>query len=387
MNICFISKEYPPETGWGGIGTYTYNLAQALTKRGHQVYVISQAIQSEKDYKDADVNVCRIKHSKIDKRMSYYYKIFKKLKFINRKFDIIESAEWEAEGFPLLFFKRTYPLVTRLHTPLFWVRKISRQKMSLKDRAMNFLEKTQTKNSAGISAPTKSLADIISINWDIPLSQIKIIPNGIDIERIMSIIPNLEKPEINNYIVYIGRLEPRKGVHILAKALPKVFQRYPDLKMVFIGRDMEYGNGMMSEYILSINQQYKNNIIFTGFLSGIEKYSLIKYSRLMVLPSLWENFGYACLESMALGKAVIATKNCGSEEIIKDNESGFLVKPGDYQALQEKIIYCLDNNDVVNFAGEAASKRAIDFNITAISNCTVQYYEELLNKKMEPLPG
>lgn len=383
MNICFISKEYPPETGGGGIGTYTYNMAHALTKRGHQVDVISQAIQSEKDYKDVDVNVYRIKHSKIEKRISCYYKIFKKLKSINRKFDIIESAEWGAEGFPLLFFKRPYPLVTRLHTPLFLVRKTSLQKMNLKDRAMNFLEKNQTKNSAGISAPTKSLANIISTNWNIPLSQIKIIPNGIDIEKIMSIIPNLGKPDINNYIVYIGRLEPRKGVHIFAKALPKVFKRYPDLKMVFIGRDMEYGNAMMSEYVLSLNQQYKNNIIFTGFLSDVEKYSLIKYSRFVALPSLWESFGYTCLESMALGKAVIATKNCGFEEIIRDDASGFLVNPGDCQALGEKIIYCLNNNDVVNFVGEEASKRAIDFNITSISNCTIQYYEELLNKKIK----
>jgi len=382
MNICFISKEYPPETGWGGIGTYIYNLSHGLSRLGHRVHVISQATEFEKDYEDESVYLHRIKFIKIPviRRVSYSYQIFKKLKSAGCKFDIIESPEWGAEGFPLSFFKKSYPLVTRLHTPLFLARQISDQKMSFRDRVIDFLEKKQTENSIGITSPTKALANIIATEWDISLSQIKIIPNGIDIEKIKSISSNLGKPKIDDYIIYIGRLEPRKGVHILAKALPGVFAQYPNLKMVFIGQDAKYGDGMMREYILNINHQYKNNIIFTGFLSGIKKYSLIKYSRFIVLPSLWEAFGYTCLESMALGKTTITTKNCGFEEIIKDNQSGFMVEPGDHQALQEKIIYCLSNNDVANFVEKNAIKRTEDFDIKILARTTIKYYEELLEK-------
>ena len=382
MNICFISKEYPPETGWGGIGTYIYNLSHGLSRLGHRVHVISQATEFEKDYEDESVYLHRIKFIKIPviRRVSYSYQIFKKLKSAGCKFDIIESPEWGAEGFPLSFFKKSYPLVTRLHTPLFLARQISDQKMSFRDRVIDFLEKKQTENSIGITSPSKALANIIATEWDISLSQIKIIPNGIDIEKIKSISSNLGKPKIDDYIIYIGRLEPRKGVHILAKALPGVFAQYPNLKMVFIGQDAKYGDGMMREYILNINHQYKNNIIFTGFLSGIKKYSLIKYSRFIVLPSLWEAFGYTCLESMALGKAIIITKNCEFKEIIKDNQSGFIVEPGDHQALQEKIIYCLSNNDVANFVEKNAIKRIEDFDIKILARTTIKYYEELLEK-------
>jgi len=380
MNICFISKEYPPETGWGGIGTYIYNIAHALVNLGHRVDIISQTIQFEKDYEDNGVYVHRIKlfNGLLIKRIAYYYQILKKIKSIDCKFDIIEIPEWGAEGFPLIFLKKSYRLVTRLHTPLFLARKISHQRIGLIDKGIDFLEKEQTKHSHGITSPTKALANIVATKWNIPLPRIKIIPNGIDLKNIKSISSNVKKPEIDEYITYIGRLQPLKGLHILARSLLAVFKQYPNLKIVFIGQDTKYGNSTMKEYILDINKQYKKNLIFTGFLTGKEKYSWIKYSKFVVLPSLWESFGYTCLESMAIGKAVIATKNSGFEEIIEDNKSGFLVEPGNSESLKEKIIYCLNNNDVAELVGKKAMKRAEEFNIENIARTSINYYKELL---------
>ena len=61
MKICLVSKEYPPETGFGGIGTYTYELAHGLTQLGHEVHVISKAVGEEMKYKDILVHIHRIK--------------------------------------------------------------------------------------------------------------------------------------------------------------------------------------------------------------------------------------------------------------------------------------------------------------------------------------
>ena len=55
MNICVVSREYLPETGWGGIGTYTYNLAHALTELGNGVHVIAQVVVTARDYLDEGV--------------------------------------------------------------------------------------------------------------------------------------------------------------------------------------------------------------------------------------------------------------------------------------------------------------------------------------------
>lgn len=385
MNICLISSEYPPETGWGGIGTYTYNMAHAFSDSGHEVHVIAQAVEIPSEYMDKDVHIHRIKlrsisspflHDALEK-IKYSFEIYRKINSIDCEFDIIEAPEWSAEGF-IHSFSNKPPLITRLHTPLFLVKQLTNQKMKTKAKTIDFLEKTQTKNSYGITSPTIALAKRISEKWNIDLASIKIIPNGINLEKIKSLV--IKQKSLNpDYMVYVGRLEPRKGVHILAKALPAIFKQYPTIKMVFIGKDMTYGNGTMKEFILDINREYQGNIIFSGFVSDEVKYSLIKHCKLVILPSLWENFPYTCLESMALGKAIIATNGSGYDEIIEDGRSGFLVEAGNFFVLQNKIIDCLDDDDKISQLEHFSKKRVIEFDVTKVSENTCEYYKELID--------
>jgi hypothetical protein len=388
MRICLISREYPPETAWGGIGIYTYNLSHALAELGHEVHVITQAGKSAMDYIDEKVYLHRILPKNVSARfigcaldrLMYSYKVFKKLESIGCKFDIVEAPEWGAEGF--VYALTNKPLVTRLHTPLFLIKQSLSQKMSAIDKSINLLERTQTEHSSAISSPTKALAREAARSWGIDLSCITVIPNGINTKNIKSM--KIEPDSINSeYLVYVGRLEPRKGVHILAKALRGMFEQYPNLKMVFIGKDTIYGNGTMRTFILDINRNYKENIIFAGFVPENKKYSLIKHCKLVVLPSLWENFSYACLESMALGKAIIASKNCGFEEIVEDNISGFLVEPGNYELLRKKIIDCLNAEDKVRYVEKNALKRIDEFDAMRISREFVRYYERKLSSYMK----
>jgi glycosyltransferase involved in cell wall biosynthesis len=384
MNICLVSREYPPETGWGGIGTYTYNLAHALSDLGHEVHVIAQAVGTARNYMDKEVHVHRIKPIRIPvpfiggalHNLIYSYLVYKKLKSIDCDFDIVEAPEWGAEGYIHSLSNKPL-LVTRLHTPLFLIKQTLNQKMSIADKIIDFLEKGQTKNSVAISSPTKALAKEVSNNWNIDLPRINVIPNGINIEKIGSL--GIEQNSMDSdYLMYVGRLEPRKGVHILARSLPGVFKHYPNLKMVFIGKDMVYGNGMMREFILDINREYPGNIVFTGFVPDEKKYPLIKYCKLVVLPSLWENFPYTCLESMALGKAIIATKGSGYDEIIENDQSGFLVEAGNPFALQNKIIECLDNEDKILQVEQQVKRRAEDFDTRKVFKEVIKYYDETL---------
>ena len=386
MNICIISSEYPPETGWGGIGTYTYNMAHAFADSGHEVHVIAQAVGAARDYADGMVNMHRIKPKSVPSpylsgalhSLMYSFQVYRKIKSIDCKFDIVEAAEWGAEGFVQSFSNKP-PLITRLHTPLFLIKQLLNQKMGAAAKTMDFLERTQTRNSYAITSPTAALAKEVSSYWDIDPSRIKVIPNGIDTEKIRSM--EIKQNSLDSdYLLYIGRLEPRKGVHILARALPGVFKQYPDLKMVFIGKDMAYGSGTMKEFILDVNREYQENIIFTGFVSDDEKYSLIKHCKLVVLPSLWENFPYTCLESMALGKAIIATMGSGYDEIIEAGRSGFLVEAGSYKALQEKLIECLDGENRLRLIENNTQKRVENFGIKKVSKKMVGHYLQVITE-------
>lgn len=393
MKICFISMEYPPETGWGGIGTYTYNQAHALANDGNEVHVIALGVDSDRDYLDGIVQLHRIKRINTIKTRSphffgdcliHSYKVFRKLQQLGSKFDIVEVPEWRAEGFVSVFLGKT-PLVTRLHTPSYWVNQFSGKQntfRALNDALVDILERNQAMYSMGITSPTKVLQKEVAQTWNIDVSRITVIPNGIDIKRIRS--ARIEPYSIgSDYIVYVGRLEALKGIHVLAKALPGIFEKFPNLKMVFVGNDMPYGKGTMKELILSINSKYSHNIIFTGFVTEeSKKFSLIKNSKFVVLPSLWENLPYACLESMALGKAVIASKISGFEEVIEDNSSGFLVEPGNWMALQNKMISCLEAEDQVSYAEKNAEKRVKEFDIVKVSRDVIRYYEKIIEISM-----
>ncbi len=159
MKICLVSMEYPPETGWGGIGTYTYNQAHALANYGNEVHVIALGIDSGRDYLDGSVNVHRIKTIKVIKTKNPHFfgdcvahsrKVFKKIKQLNLNFDVIEIPEWRAEGI-VSVFQDTTPLITRLHTPLYLVNHFSEKQntfktrlIALNDSLVNILERNQT---------------------------------------------------------------------------------------------------------------------------------------------------------------------------------------------------------------------------------------------------
>src|SRR3990172_439748 len=111
MNVCLVSPEYPPETGWGGIGTYTRHLAQGLASRGHRVTVVSRSITDrEMPLRfDGPVRVMRILPRKLPLRgrrrlgrfiscLEYSAGLARALSRLEG-FDVIEFPNWNAEGF------------------------------------------------------------------------------------------------------------------------------------------------------------------------------------------------------------------------------------------------------------------------------------------------
>jgi glycosyltransferase involved in cell wall biosynthesis len=379
LKICFVNPEIDG-LNKSGITTYVDNMAYALADQGNQVEVVQLSSNSSMEYFDGDVHVVRLKFKDakiLGKFLAEEAALTRKLWYNN--FDIIEAAEFGAGAFFSIYLQNT-PIVTRLHTPLYLTNKLADRETGFKTSIINFMEKNQTVHSSGITSPTVALKQEIACHWKIDTSRITVIPNSIRLDKINP--PNNTEVAVNgDYLVFVGRLEERKGVLILAKALPGVFEKYPKLKVVFVGKDMPYQQTTLKQTILNLNQKYVDNLIFTGFVSEETKMSLVKNATLVVLPSLWENFPYTCLEAMALGKAIVASGKSGFEEIIEDNYSGFLVEPGNVSVLEEKIIACLSGKVDLGKVGEAAGTRVMDFDSKKIAMDTLKYYEKVLDER------
>jgi len=383
MNICFCSQEYPPETHVGGIGTYTYNMASALGTLGHEIHVITSTQGSVCTYQENGVLVHRIKRKKIKPEelchFCYSYSVARKISEIECQFDIVHSSEFASEAFCFALRKK-YPLVTRLATPFFLTEKLNGKTFFGPRPLFNWMEKKQVLCSDGIFAPTRALATAVTQEWGINLSAVEVIPNSVDISRIIQLARNSPAPEFfaeKNFLLYFGRLEKRKGVRILAQCLPTVLERFPGLSMVFIGSDLQYPGPSMKEYIKTTVGKYQQQLIFFDNLSHEKLFPIVNLAKIVILPSLWEAFGFVCIEAMALGRPVIATSGSGFEEIIEDDASGFLVKPDNGELLGEKIIHCLTNEDNLHRISEGARRRAEDFEVSKVAHKLLNYYKKL----------
>ena len=172
MNICFISREYPPDTHVGGIGTYTYSMACALARLNHTIHVISSTDNDSQTVQDDGVWVHRLKKWSIQppelSRLIYSYFVAKKISAINCRFDIVHASEFANEAF-FFSLKKMYPLVTRLATPFFLVKKLNRKAFFGPRPFLDLMEKKQTLNSDGIFSSTYALAKVVTKKWKILL--------------------------------------------------------------------------------------------------------------------------------------------------------------------------------------------------------------------------
>jgi len=398
LNICLVSREYPPDTGWGGIGTYTYHLAQGLAEKGHKVYVICQGFDKEKEYMDGKVHACRIVHPIIFNykgrlkefalRLEYSRRIHQKICELdkNESFDIIEGPNLSAELFIHSLFRKA-PLVTRLHTHYLEVIQFCDWPMTFDRKISCWLEDAAINRSDLVTCSTNAHADLIVTEVGICLDKVEIIPLGVYLPDL-----NLKfKRKFDSPVVlFVGRLEKRKGLHILMKAIPSVLQEVPKTTFLIIGRDTLINtqspnfNGRQDisfkEMVLKdFPEACLNNVKFLGYVEPGQLDLYFRNCDLFIAPSLYESCGFVYLEAMSYGKPVIGCGVGGVPEVIQDGVTGLLVPPEDPESLALAIVTLLKDKDRRFEMGRMA-RNHIETNFTRehmVEN-TLKAYSEII---------
>jgi len=354
MKIAFISYEFPPETGYGGIGTYTYQISKALSARGHHVEVFSSS--PDKEVLNVEIENSVILHRvKADKRSIFserIVEIFQKRNAIIG-FDLIESPEYCAEGMAVRKAFNEIPMVVKLHAPLFLIKDLNNvyKKKSIKAvikkyAGLNKYDKTKDHDYVFAScvntvcSPSQALAMVVKEKWNI--RNVDIVPNVF-----VPSSPSLSLPAELSFdrICFVGKLNVIKGMKALTKAIPLVLQKHPVAKFRFIGKDGESpdGSGSMKEYITKALDKYTSNLEFTGYVPHNKIPLFLSDCDMVVLPSLWENYPYTCLEAMSAGKAVVGSCNGGMKEILQQGKGGFLINPEKPREIAHAISWLLSH--------------------------------------------
>lgn len=118
-------------------------------------------------------------------------------------------------------------------------------------------------------------------------------------------------------ILYVGRLDPIKGVKLLIRSFHMIVKDHPNCHLVLIG------DGDFSSYMKE-NKQYWNKIIFTGRLREEDLFQFYRIANVGVLPSLHEQCSYTAIEMMMFDIPLIASTTTGLKEMICENRNGFL---------------------------------------------------------------
>ena len=389
MKILFLSQDYPPQTV-GGVGVYTYEIARQLVRLGHEAFVITRAIESPCQYEDQGVHVYRIKpisfswlkpiadqffvHRFIE-RLEYSYSLAQKIEELvrDKTIDIIESYESRTEGFWYYLFHRSPPLVIKLHTPDKLIFQLNQEVIGLDQKLILYIEEWWLRRATQLVGLTDSIVKLVAQNYQMDLTRIPIVLNPIDLHFFS---PSREIYPNNKRVLYVGRLEFRKGIHVLINAIPRVLEKIPEAEFIFVGADCGMKSYLLEQMALP---QYRHKIRWMGPVPREELLSSYWGSQVCVIPSLWENHPIVCLEAIGCGKAVVASNIGGLSELIQDGENGMLFSVGSSRQLADKLIALLSDVNQCQKMGEKARKLIEEkYNPERVARQTIQVYEQVI---------
>ncbi|MEN3000059.1 MAG: glycosyltransferase family 4 protein [Acidilobaceae archaeon] len=197
-----------------------------------------------------------------------------------------------------------------------------------------------------------------------------VISGGVDTEK-------YAPGEEGDYVLFVGRLVFRKGLHVLLKAFSRL--EHKDSRLLVVGK----GYMEIPASFLIKSYGLERRVQLLGALPEREKVELFRKAKVVVVPSIVnESMGIVALEAMAAGKPVIATRVGGLEEIVEDRETGLLVPPGDPGSLARALDLLLSDKELRSKLGHNARRAAEErYSWKAVGEKIVGVYEEVRDER------
>jgi glycosyltransferase involved in cell wall biosynthesis len=207
--------------------------------------------------------------------------------------------------------------------------------------------------------------------------EIHVIPNGVRDEFF-----EIENEEIENRLLFVGGIEPRKGLLNMLKVIEMVKRDIHDVRLHIVGRVRKHQYfTTLEDYVKQNNLE--GNIIFKGELTDVELKKEYSECSLFVFPSKEESFGIVLAEAAASGKPVVASNIGGIPYVVDNNETGFLVKYGDVKTFAEKISILLTDKNLRRQMGNAGKEKAKQFSNKKLAERYYTLYNLVIDDKNE----
>jgi glycogen synthase len=391
LRILFIAREYPPNMGWGGIGTYVATMATALAERRHDVHVLSCVEnQVPQDYMDRGVHVHerrgivafrgfgrihrtlrRFGMSRTVARFTRGLGAYYEYRQLGLRCDVVEYTDWAAMGWAFACVHDA-ALVAHFHTPpptapildhyeILWNRDM---------RWASRLVRFSLRRADAITCPSRVLVNgLESLGW-LRNRNASVIPNPIDAGKWGHVQSVRDTQPI---VLFLGRLERIKAPEILVEALSIIRAHLPVARALFVG------STGVREGVPYIDWLKRSGLDTAGceFFGDIPRDALIQVftrSRVLAVPSWYDTYPCVVLEAMASARPVVVTTTTGTVDFVRHTGGGDVVAAGDARGLAEALLpflqdaaYAADIGD----RGRSAVHATLDANIVAVQRETL----------------
>lgn len=410
MKIAFISYEYPPDAAYGGIATYVHQAARMLYQRAHYVEVFTSSPYQSGTKTEDGVVVHRVVVDKHENFAPGIARIFA-ARHAEVQFDVLEGPEYGADAMEAVRLVPDIPLIVKLHTPTFltaqgdydglpFLTPLRLSMLAGKTRTyvhrlctgckpswryvLNYdiqVERLHAFTADEIVAPSRAIGELLVDAWGLEQDRIAHVPYPYVPAAALLQIPVRTHSKI---VTFLGRLEIRKGVLDLARAVPLVLRCYPEVKFRFVGApDISPRPDLdMRQYLEQKLRPYRQSVEFSRPVPLHSIPDVLTDTDICVLPSIWDNFPNVCLESMAAARGIVGTPTGGMADMLNSDQVGRIVPPRKPKQIAQAVLELLENPELRMRLGQAARDRLADvYNPERIGALQEASYERAIERR------
>ena len=311
------------------------------------------------------------------------------------RYDLIHSHYW-LSGLAALDLRASWgvPVVQMFHTLAAMKNRVARSPDETASAFRLDTENRLLRDTDCVVAATQ--AELAQFQWlyHADTRRVVVIPPGVDTSRFYPIPSDEAKefvgvPRDRNMLLFVGRVEPLKGIDTLLEAMALLKQqgaldRHP-MCVAVIGGDPDAGPDRITDEMgrlktMSASLDIEDVVTFLGKRDQDTLQYYYSAAVAVVVPSHYESFGLVALEAMACGRPVVASETGGLAFLVRDNETGFHVPAGDAQAMADRLRRLVEDEVLRTRLGRQAAEYARNYAWPLIADQILSLYGTLLKK-------
>ena len=379
MRIGIVSQSYYPR--YGGVTEHVHALAHELRRRGHEVTIITSFFRrGEKGFTDGVLRIgwnilVPFNRAFVDFAIGISLKRQLRRAIRRLDLDIVHVHCPTAPTLPIFAIQVSdRPTVGTFHS--------TGGRTAIQDffkpLVVGAIERLDARIAVSVTA--KATAEIYHPG------PYEVIPNGVDIERFHPLVapfPKWRDPAFTN-ILFVGRLDPRKGVQDLIAAMPEVVERTDGRARLLVVGD----SYLRPQIMAGVASSVREHVYFLGHVPSADLPRWYATGDIFCSPATGnESFGIVLVEAMAAGRALVCSDIPGYRTVVSPGRDAAVFPPGDVPALARALSQLVEDPERRGRLAEAGRQRALEFSWPSVVDRIEVVYREATGRRAAALSG